>query len=58
MTELKLVSVDVYVDVKKKGDLVLNCTPQEAFTMISMPAFTGLISKLVPNYELPEMPKE
>lgn len=54
---MKLVSVDVFM---KLGDMesTVNATPQEAFTMMSMPALAGSIVKLVPNYELSEVSEE
>lgn len=61
MVKLQLTSIDVHMALGGDGDSfasVVNATPQEAFTMISMPALAGSIIKLVPNYELPEMPKE
>lgn len=71
--KLKLSSIDVHLSLEQRQlpeDLnpenygkyhsVVNCTPQEAFTMISMPALAGLVYQLVPQYEvvldeLPEM---
>lgn len=54
---MKLVSVDVHLKV---GDCisVVNATVQEAFQLLTMPAFAGDIVMMVPCYELSEMPEE
>lgn len=52
-----LSSVDVYLLLDEHETAVV-CTPQEAFTMMSMPAFAGMVTKLVPNYELSEVSEE
>lgn len=47
-----------------KARHTVTCTPQEAFNIMMMPCFSGLVVTMVPNYEvtatdeLSEMPKE
>lgn len=41
-----------------KTDTCVKMTPQEAFNVLMMPAFSGFISSMVPNYELPAMPEK
>lgn len=51
-------SLDVWLSLDDNLTTCVKMTPQEAFNVLMMPAFAGLISSMVPNYELPAMPKE
>lgn len=53
-----LTSVDVVISDGDSFELGVNCTPQEAFTIMSLPSFSALVTNLIPNYELPEMSEE
>lgn len=55
MNTLKVKSLDVFMELTG-GQHVINCTMEEAFALLSMPSMHGVISKLVPCYEVPEMP--
>lgn len=67
--KLKVKSVDVFflfntAPAPLRAEHVVTCSPEEAFAIMTMPAFSGLVTKMVPNYsisssdELSEMPKE
>lgn len=53
-----LKSVDVVISDGDSFELGINCTPQEAFTIMTLPSFSALVVNLIPNYELPEMSEE
>lgn len=65
---LSVKSVDVVfqfnsVPVPFEASHTVNCTPQEAFNIMMMPCFSGLVLSMTPNYEVipdevSEMPKE
>lgn len=62
MSQLELKSVTVQLRSRDKSgfesmaSLIVSCTPQEAFTLLSMPCLSGLVLNLVPEYGLPSMP--
>lgn len=52
------VSLDVHFAFGDDVTTCLTMSPQEAFNVMMMPSFSELITAMVPNYELPEVPKE
>lgn len=50
-----LVSVDVHFRWSAASATKLTVSPEEAFAILSMPAFAGFVSELVPNYGLPSV---
>lgn len=60
--QYRLSSMDVHLSIDDLNTVV-SMSPQEAFHVVSMPAFEGFITSIVPNYELvsdelPEMPEK
>lgn len=51
-------SLDVWFSLDENLTTCVKMTPQEAFNVLMMPAFAGLITSMDPYYELPEMSKE
>lgn len=62
MNQLELKSVTVQLRSRDKDGFesvvstVVSATPQEAFTLLSMPCLSGMVMNLVPEYGLPSLP--
>lgn len=50
--KLRAVSED---GLKSMASIVVTCTPQEAFTLMSMPCLAGTVISMVPEYGLPSV---
>lgn len=56
--EKVVASIDVHLKLEDGITTCVSMSPQEAFNVLMMPAFSEMVTAMVPNYELPEMPKE
>ena len=51
---MNLRTVTVHI-VKDGVSLTLTCQPDEAFAIVTMPAFAGLVTMMVPEYGMPSL---
>lgn len=59
MPKLAPVSMDVYLtfDNSEPFNTCVNMSIQEAYNLLMMPAFAGLITSMVPVYGMPSVPE-